>query len=154
MKLKQEWYKSIFYWVITWKLLFKGGINLWLGETTGESFSRKGRELGNFWLARASPCRENPAVTDQITFVTLKVSKRSKLSKQSISEKYHFKIDQCDVNIRPYFRWYVPLHFYSTAQKIKFSIKDFFSKCDQICSFLWIWSHLLKKSFAENFIFV
>ena len=24
-----------------------------------------------------------------------------------------------------------------TAQKIKFSIKEFFSKCDQICSFLW-----------------
>ena len=38
-----------------------------------------------------------------------------------------------------------------TAQKIKFSIKDFFSKCDQIRSFLWIWSHLLKKSAIENF---
>ena len=25
-----------------------------------------------------------------------------------------------------------------TAQKMKFSIKDFFSKCDQICSFLRI----------------
>ena len=32
------------------------------------------------------------------------------------------------------------------AQKVKFSIKDFFSKCDQIRSFLRIWSHLLKKS--------
>ena len=30
-----------------------------------------------------------------------------------------------------------------TAQKMKFSIKDFFSKCDQIPSFLRIWSHLL-----------
>ena len=39
------------------------------------------------------------------------------------------------------------------AQKIKFSIKDFFSKCDQICSLLLIWSHLLKKSLMENFIF-
>ena len=29
----------------------------------------------------------------------------------------------------------------------------FFSKCDQIRSFLWIWSHLLKKSLMENFIF-
>ena len=28
-----------------------------------------------------------------------------------------------------------------TAQKLKFSSKDFFSKCDQIRSFLWIWSH-------------
>ena len=39
------------------------------------------------------------------------------------------------------------------AQKMKFSIKDFFSKCDQIRSFLRIWSHLLKKSLIENFIF-
>ena len=36
---------------------------------------------------------------------------------------------------------------------MKFSIKDFFSKCDQICSFLRIWSHLLNKSLMENFIF-
>ena len=36
---------------------------------------------------------------------------------------------------------------------MKFSIKDFFSKCDQIHSFLRIWSHLLKKSLMENFIF-
>ena len=39
------------------------------------------------------------------------------------------------------------------AQKMKFSIKDFFSKCVQIRSFLRIWSHLLKKSLMENFIF-
>ena len=40
-----------------------------------------------------------------------------------------------------------------TAQKMKFSIKDFFRKCDQIRRKLRIWSHLLKKSFIENFIF-
>ena len=40
-----------------------------------------------------------------------------------------------------------------TAQKMKFSIKDFFSKCDQIRRKLRIWSHLLKKSQMENFIF-
>ena len=40
-----------------------------------------------------------------------------------------------------------------TAQKMKFFINDFFSKCDQIRSFSWIWSHLLKKSLMENFIF-
>ena len=32
-------------------------------------------------------------------------------------------------------------------------MKDFFTKCDQIRKKLWIWSHLLKKSFFENFIF-
>ena len=36
---------------------------------------------------------------------------------------------------------------------MKFSIKDFFNKCDQIHSFLRIWSHLGKKSLMENFIF-
>ena len=35
-----------------------------------------------------------------------------------------------------------------TAQKMKFSIKDFFSKCDHIHKKVRIWSHLLK-----NFIF-
>ena len=40
-----------------------------------------------------------------------------------------------------------------TAQKMKFSVKDFFSKFDQIRRKLRIWSHLLKKSLMENFIF-
>ena len=40
-----------------------------------------------------------------------------------------------------------------TAQKMKFSIKNFLSKCYQIHSFLLIWSHLLKKPLMENFIF-
>ena len=40
----------------------------------------------------------------------------------------------------------------STAQTMKFSIKDFFSECDQIRGFLRIWSHWLKKSLMENFI--
>ena len=40
-----------------------------------------------------------------------------------------------------------------TAQKMKFSIKDFFSKCDQTHMKLRIWSHLLKKSLLESFIF-
>ena len=41
----------------------------------------------------------------------------------------------------------------NTAQKKKFSIKDFLSKCDQICRNLRISSHLLKKSLLESFIF-
>ena len=36
---------------------------------------------------------------------------------------------------------------------MKFSTKNFYSKCDQIRWKLWIWSHLLKKPFMENFIF-
>ena len=37
--------------------------------------------------------------------------------------------------------------------KMKCLIKDLFSECDQICSFLQIRSHILKKYFMENFIF-
>ena len=36
---------------------------------------------------------------------------------------------------------------------MKFSVKDFSSKCDQFCSFLQICSHLLEKSLMENFSF-
>ena len=36
-----------------------------------------------------------------------------------------------------------------TAQKMKFPIKYFFSKCDQTAK-LQIWSHLLKKSLTDN----
>ena len=49
------------------------------------------------------------------------------------------------------YRMQRPLRY--TAQKMKFSIKDSFSKSDQICSFLWIWSHLKRKSLIEYFIF-
>ena len=41
-----------------------------------------------------------------------------------------------------------------TAQKMKFSIEDFFSKCNRIRSKLRIWSHLQEKSLIENFSFV
>ena len=40
------------------------------------------------------------------------------------------------------------------AQKMKIFIKDFFSKSDQIRWKQQIWSHLLKKSLVERFIFL
>ena len=39
-------------------------------------------------------------------------------------------------------------------KKIKFSIKDFFSRCDQIRWKLRIWSHLLQQSLMEKFHFL
>ena len=54
--------------------------------------------------------------------------------------------------VLPNFRWGLSLAG-TTVQKMKFSIKDFFSKCVQICRNLRIWSYLLKKSLMENFIF-
>ena len=45
------------------------------------------------------------------------------------------------------------MHGKRTAQKMKFFIMDFFSKCEQIRNFLRICSHLLKKPLMENFIF-
>ena len=40
-----------------------------------------------------------------------------------------------------------------TAQKMRFTVNDFFNKCDQIRSFVRISWHLLKKLLMENFIF-
>ena len=40
-----------------------------------------------------------------------------------------------------------------TTQKMKFPIKYFFSKCDQICRKLHIWSYLPKKSQMDSFNF-
>ena len=40
-----------------------------------------------------------------------------------------------------------------TAQKMKLFLKGFFCKCDQIRSFLQIWSYLLKKFVIGKFIF-
>ena len=54
----------------------------------------------------------------------------------------------------PWMRWFCWLRLSPTAQKMKFSIKEFFSKCDQIQSFLWILSHLMKKSLMETSFFV
>ena len=63
-----------------------------------------------------------------------------------------------DVSSRPVFFLLIFLinwSFYhnfkeNSAQKTNFSIKEFFSKCEQICRKLRIWSHLLKKSLMEN----
>ena len=41
----------------------------------------------------------------------------------------------------------------TTARKMKFSFKDFCSKCERIRSFLRTWSHLLKKSLMKNLTF-
>ena len=68
------------------------------------------------------------------------------------------KTDQKNSKYEPFLRslWVLLKFIFSleqTVQKMKFSIKDFLIKCDQIRSFLPIWSHLLKKSLMENFIF-
>ena len=59
-------------------------------------------------------------------------------------------LDDCN----PFHNYQMILKIDLTAQKMKFSIKDFLSKCDQIRGFQRIWSHLLKKSLMENFIFL
>ena len=41
-----------------------------------------------------------------------------------------------------------------TSQKMKFFFKDFFKKWAQVRRKLQIWSHLLRKSLMENFIFL
>ena len=49
-------------------------------------------------------------------------------------------------------RYLTNYYFISNTKNKMFSIEGFFSKCEQIRSFLRIWSHLLKKSLMENLI--
>ena len=49
--------------------------------------------------------------------------------------------------------WSLHLKLVGTAQKIKFSIRDFSRKCDQIRSFWRICSHLLRKSWWKTSCF-
>ena len=44
----------------------------------------------------------------------------------------------------------LPVEILQNAQKIKFSVKDFFIECEQIRGTLLIWSHLLKKSLTVS----
>ena len=69
------------------------------------------------------------------------------LRKKSISglkqkSEHHHQIQHVRVGINT-----------NTAQKKKFLIKDFFSKCDRIRRKRRTWSHLLKRSLIEKFIF-
>ena len=61
---------------------------------------------------------------------------------------FHFIFSNRTLNLIPnYIKIKVSTHI---VQKMKFSMKDFFSICDQIRRKLQIWSHLLKKSFMES----
>ena len=56
-------------------------------------------------------------------------------------------------NMDTFYAVLVTLDSYHTGQKMKFLIKDFFSKCDQLRRKLRAWWHLLKKSLMTEFIF-
>ena len=61
---------------------------------------------------------------------------------------FHFIFSNRTLNLIPnYIKIKVSTHI---VQKRKFSMKDFFSICDQISRKPQIWSHLLKKSFMES----
>ena len=75
---------------------------------------------------------------------------------QSVTDCY-YKVRQVLQSVTVVTKWDVTLlsdFRIFNAQNLNFSIKDFFSKCDQIRSFLLIWSNLLKKSLMEYLIFL
>ena len=73
--------------------------------------------------------------------------------KEDLKEIYEYQVDPNYVNDSLADIRNKLTELEDTAQKMKFSIKGFFSKCYQIRRKLQIWSHLLKKSLMVNFIF-
>ena len=94
-----------------------------------------------------------------LSFLSYRLTLTISMGKHSVVEAQNIKLlniqlKSCDllfawIELDQAKRHVRPLH----CTKMEFSIKDFFSKYDQIRSFLRIWSHLLKKSLMENFIF-
>ena len=65
------------------------------------------------------------------------------------SSKYSFRLNKKKTGAQHVLIAFMILH----KKNKSFRITDCFSKCDQIRKKLRIWSHLLKKSLSENFIF-
>ena len=77
------------------------------------------------------------------------------LSNWEWSSKRAWMLNGIELSIYVDFKKFSKLNSFhlAPAQNIQFSIKDFFSKCDQISRKLQIWSTLLKISLMDNFIF-
>ena len=80
-------------------------------------------------------------------------------SKKKLASKLTIRIVISDANpiaqissVCDYIKWTIRSTT-DTAQKMKLPIKAFFSKCKEIGNILRIWSHFLKKSLMEKFIF-
>ena len=85
--------------------------------------------------------------------------KRSYVLEKTYSQKLQVFLNRYNLFLSPGIKGLILLSpddinvFLLLSKKMKFSIKEFFSKCDQIRSKLRIWSHSLKNSFMEYFIF-
>ena len=66
-----------------------------------------------------------------------------------IKEKHNFSKNKLFSSSQQFSAYLLPQ---IKVQKIKFSVGNFFSKCEQIRIKLRIYSHLLNKSLTENFI--
>ena len=101
--------------------------------------------LGGAWVQKVFPYLYL-LIMFTIFNTTLWKSKKHR-DKQSLTQcLFYFIFKRCNYYLAIYLQ-------IRNCTKIKFSVKDFFSKCDQIHNFLRIWSYLLKKSLMENFIF-
>ena len=99
---------------------------------------------------------QNPFPNMVYAKVTWSLSSRSRSRNEKILEFIHNAIKWKVVVwcLSLLLKFIQPSQILVHCTKMKLSIKDFFSKCEQIRRKLWIWSHLLKKSLIENFMFM
>ena len=105
-------------------------------------FHRKFAEILKRTIVQ-KPCDENSVGKSVLDKIAGRDSRPVTDLKKSFHQEFFLLVVSSE---RPTYTTY-------TAQKMQISIKDFFSKCDQIRRKLRIWSQSLMKSLMQNFIF-
>ena len=129
--------KSIFCAVITLSLVYSGGVS--------ETYSGPCQTFKTWRLAKIFAKSRLTIFTKRSALMFDRVLT---ITSQLLIVAIHLRILMILIQFSVFLQ--MPIN---TAQKMKFSIKDFSSKCGQIRRKLRIWSHLLEKSLMENFIF-
>ena len=126
--------KSIFCAVITLSLVYSGGVS--------EMYSGSCQTFKTWRLAKIFAKSRLTIFTKRSALMFDRVLT---ITSQLLIVAIHLRILRILIQFSVFLQ--MPIN---TAQKMKFSIKDFSSKCGQIRRKLRIWSHLLEKSLLKN----
>ena len=155
---KHDCYRKVKIEVVIWHTKFQKMYQAWTREL------RPLKNIIYFWLLSFQQFFVNWTLNNNFTSANSEMQRRIHKAGQTSKMENFAKIDNgwklliifpqssiLDVWLGFEYASEVYSVFYwrCTAPKMKLSIKDFFSKCDQICSFLQIWSKFYHMFWLE-----